>query len=361
MDRKEQVYQTTTRLESLTKRLNNSDEISSSNFQTLQEYKRQELGTTTSANTVEGTLNVFYIMREHINFDLETASEEHLRELVAKINQGQILDREISPWTKLDFKRTLQRYYKWLEDTDNPQRTRFISVYLKKSEKPMVDPDNLVSPRQVEDMINAAKNPRDKALIGLLYDTGMRISELLCLDVGDIKFRDELMGVHVRHGKNGPRKIYAFESIPLMKNWLKEHPGSSSDEPLFVQLQSSNVQGAGSRMSYRSAYNACKCNAERAGLREDLRFNPHGLRRARATEFAKRGMNQPSMNQQFGWVSGSNVPIYYIRLAKRDLENNFRDMIPGLERKNRENKFIGENISLYPEQHLKLYEETLKI
>jgi hypothetical protein len=74
---------------------------------------------------------------------------------------------------------------------------------------------------------------------------------------------------------------------------------------------------------------------------------------------ARKGMNQPSMCQFFGWVRGSQVPKYYIRLAQRDLERSIRNLYPGLDPLEEEGpRYLGENISLYDQTDLRAYQET---
>jgi integrase len=72
---------------------------------------------------------------------------------------------------------------------------------------------DLLTKDDIEAQVAAAKNPRDKALIYLLYETGARIGELIDLTVGDIEDRKHGKKVVVE-GKTGARRLPLAESVP---------------------------------------------------------------------------------------------------------------------------------------------------
>lgn len=360
---KADIYSTDRRVENVFNRLETCS-MSSRNIELLEKFYQDGLagdlpGKDLEKITLQGNLECFKILSSHIDFQLDQASKQDLKNLVTKINQANIHPgRETSPWTLLDYKRALKNFYKWLYSSEDPELLSFMSVYVSESKKPRVNPEELLSIREAEKMINAALNSRDKALFGLLWDTGARISEILNLDVRDISFEDDVMGVNIRHGKIGPRKIYTVESIPLIRNWLRDHPSRSPDDPLFTILHSSNSTDGVRRQSYRSAAQQLNSAASRTDIPEKKRWNPHGWRRARATDMARRGMNQPSMCQFFGWVPGSQVPKFYIRLAERNIERSIRNIYPGLEPLEEEGPdYLGENIPEYSQTDLRAYQE----
>lgn len=360
---KADIYSTDRRIDNCIKRLEKS-ELSGENVALLKEFYRDALagdlpGRNLEKITIQGNLECFKILAHEIDFNLHEASKEELKDLVTTINSAQVHpDRETSPWTLLDYKRALKNFYKWLCDSEDPHVLDFMSVYIPDSKKPKVDPEELLSVRDAERMINAAYNSRDKALFGLLWDSGARISEILNLNVKDISFQEDLMGVNIRYGKNEPRKIYCVESLPLIRNWLGDHPSRRSDDPLFTILQSSHSCSGVKRQSYRSVAQQLNSAASRTMIDEKKRWNPHGWRRARATDMARKGMTQPNMNAWFGWVPGSQVPKYYIRLAQRDVERSIRQLYPGLDPLEDEGpEYLGENIPEYAQSDLRAYQE----
>lgn len=354
---KADIYGIDRRTDNVLKRLEES-QLSSRNVELLRNFYREKIAGDLEKITVQGNLECFKILDHVIDFDLDEATREDLVELVATINRAQVHpEQETSPWTLLDYKRALKNFYKWHTGSEDPEIISFMSVYVKDSKKPQVDPAELIGVGDAENMINTALNPRDKALFGLLWDTGARISELLNIDVRDITFDKDLMGVNIRHGKTGPRKIYCVESKPLITNWLKEHPTREPKDPLFTILQSSHSTSQVKRQTYRSVLKQLNANAERADIPDRKRVNPHGWRRARATDMARKGMNQPTMNRYFGWVRGSQVPKYYIRLAEADVKRSVQGLYPGLEPDEKQVRYLGENIPMYDQADLQAYKK----
>jgi len=362
---KADIYNVDTQVDSLKNRIEESS-LSEQNVKLLYDFYRDALigdipGPSLEKITVKGNLKCFKIMAHCIDFRLDNASKSDLKDLVLKINNGNVHpEKESSPWTLLDYKRALKNFYKWFTGNKDPDVLDFMSVYIPDSKKPRVDSEELLGVGDAEKLINAAYNSRDKALMGLLWDTGARISELLNLDIKDISFGDELMGINIRHGKNGPRKIYCVESMRLVRNWLCDHPARyDEDAPLFTILSSSHSTDGGiKRQSYASASKQLDACADRSNVKERKRWNPHGWRRARATDMARKGMNQPNMCEFFGWVEGSQVPKYYIRLAQRDVERSIRNLYPGVSPLEDDGpKYLGENIPEYSQSDLRAYQE----
>jgi integrase len=144
----------------------------------------------------------------------------------------------------------------------------------------------------------------------------------------------------------------------LVRNWLTEHPCRREGKPLFTILQASNSCSGVRRQSYASVSKQLNACAERSEVDGFKRWNPHGWRRARATDMARKGMNQPNMNQFFGWVPSSDVPQYYIRLAERDVERSIRKIYPGISPLQDDGpKYLGENIPEYSQSDLRAYQE----
>jgi len=83
---------------------------------------------------------------------------------------------------------------------------------------------NLLSLKEIERMIAAAKTVRDKALISTLYESGCRISQLSALKLDHIKqCSDGFVLTVSRMGRS--RRLLLTVSAPCLSLWLNEHPG----------------------------------------------------------------------------------------------------------------------------------------
>jgi len=283
-----------------------------------------------------------------IDFKLDQATKQDLLKLVREINQDNVNDKDHSVWTLCTYKQALKEYYKWKTGEEHPDILDFMRTQPREKEKPRVDKDELLTTRMAEKMINAASNPRDKAFLALLWDSGARISELLTLRWKDIVIQGDMMRVNIWNGKVRPRKLFLAESLPLIRywrNWKKDHCSVEPGMPLFTNYRPYDSH---SNFMYRNALKQLSDIRERTSLPERVRTNPHAWRKARATDMAGKGMTQPNMNLHFGWAPGSNASKYYIELANRDLERQMRELYPGLDELEEDGpEFIGRNIPEY--------------
>lgn len=145
---------------------------------------------------------------------------------------------------------------------------------------------------------------RDSAMLEAIYSGGLRISECLSLNLGDI---DILSGVMKIRGK-GKKERYAAIGRPCAKalrsyiserkSWTSE---SKSTSPLFI-----NQDGA--RLTARSFQRFFKLYLQKAGLPPDL--TPHKLRHSFATHLLDAGADLRSVQELLGHENLSTTQIY---------------------------------------------------
>ena len=135
---------------------------------------------------------------------------------------------------------------------------------------------------------------RDLALTELLYGSGLRISEALSLDTGQILLQDQSACVRVL-GKGGKERIVPLSdaSIDALAAWLKERPAlaTATEKALFVG-------SSGSRLNRRVAARIVADLCKRAGLPETV--SPHALRHSFATHLLENGADLRSLQELLG-------------------------------------------------------------
>lgn len=182
----------------------------------------------------------------------------------------------------------------------------------------------MLKEEEIRDLIGAAYNSRDRALVAILWETGARIGEILDADVGDVEEHKHGKMI-VIDGKTGPRRLPLISSTPHLNAWLTgHHPrGKDRDAPLFVNVHTN----PGGRMKHRSVLKTLNDLAERAGVNKPV--NPHHFRHSHATYLASR-FTEAQMCEWFGWVQGSDQPQRYIHLSGRDIDSDYA-AIHGIE------------------------------
>jgi len=179
--------------------------------------------------------------------------------------------------------------------------------------KGMKLPEQLLTEEEVTLLVSATSNIRDKALISVLYDSGCRIGELLTRRIRNVIF-DDYGAVLTVDGKTGMRRVRLVRSVPLLANWVANHPQNrDSDAFLWIGERSSTRP-----IRYRTAARLVKELAERAGIKKHV--HPHLFRHSRATHMANK-LTEQQLKVYFGWTGDSKMLSTYIHLSGRDVDD----------------------------------------
>lgn len=177
------------------------------------------------------------------------------------------------------------------------------------SEHDMLDWDDDVRP-----MLDAAGNERDRALIAVQFDGGLRGGELYEMSVGGVFDAEYGVGINVS-GKEGDRDVHLIPSTPYLREWLAEHPArEDSDAPLWCKLNRPEQQ------SYRSFLDCFKDTAARADVSKPV--TPTNFRKSNMRWLVELGMEQPRIEDRQGRARGSEATARY--MARFGSENNER-------------------------------------
>ena len=143
---------------------------------------------------------------------------------------------------------------------------------------------------------------RDRAMLEVLYATGMRVSELVSLDLDDI---DSSNGSILCQGKAGrsrsvPLGQRAIEATHTYLETARERLTRAETKPLFVNHR-------GGRLTRQGFWLILKSYAEKAGIEG---ITPHTLRHSFATHALKKGAELREVQQLLGHVSISTTQVY---------------------------------------------------
>jgi len=221
---------------------------------------------------------------------------------------------------RMIYKRIIMAFFRFvygLEKGDAyPDVVRWIKIgRVKNKEFP-----EILTIEEIGKMIEVADNLRDRAIISLLYESGCRASEILCLKIKDVTF-DNYGAVIIVKGKTGSRRIRLISSVVDLKNWLNTH-GRRNDEnaPLFYS------------MARNSKFSPLSCNtldelvdtlAKRANISRHI--FPHLMRHSRCTHLSKL-LKEPEMRIYFGWAKNSGMPGTYVHLSGADIEDKILEI-----------------------------------
>jgi len=247
-------------------------------------------------------------MFEQIKFKEATALDT--QKIIAEIER-----KDWAPATKDIYRVSLKRFYKWLLGNDEfyPECIRWLKR--ASTARKNVLPEELLTPEDVQKMVDASENPRDKCFISMLYESGCRVGEIAGIQIKHISF-DEYGAQVMVNGKTGPRRIRLISSVHYLRYWLELHPfKEDGNHCLWPILTTKN---RGKMVGYEDILRIIRINRVKAGVTK--RTNPHSFRHARATELAKMGLNESQLEGLLGWIHGSNMPQIYLHLSGKDID-----------------------------------------
>ncbi len=230
---------------------------------------------------------------------------------------GYIQQQPYSPHTKHGFKVMLKKFICWIkncEDGEIPPEVKWIKTSINKSELTLPGEGDLLTPEDVQNLMNSCEHQRDRTLISILYESGCRIGEVASIRIGNVAFDKFGVQIHV-FGKTGARRIRLVQSAFLLKNYISLHPNKNDKNAcLWFSLVKGNMQP----MQYNAFKKIIKKAFVKAGINK--KCNPHIFRHARATEMASH-LTEFQMNQYFGWTQGSNMPSTYVHMNGKEVDH----------------------------------------
>lgn len=242
----------------------------------------------------------------HIN-QVSDITEEKVREFRLWLNR--------QPGTSGAMKRRTQNYYLIA--------LRAFLKFLRKREIPSISPErielaklperslDLISPTELTRLIGSAKGTdlrtlRDRAILELLFSTGLRVSELCNLN-SDIDLSREDLSVR---GKG--EKVRVVFISPSAKEAVQAYMKARKDleEALFVNIRADNAAGKKKpeRLTPRAVQLLIKKYAAKAGITKKV--TPHVLRHSFATDLLGNGADIRSVQALLGHASINTTQIY---------------------------------------------------
>ena len=157
------------------------------------------------------------------------------------------------------------------------------------------------------------KEIRDKAMLELLYATGIRVSELIGLDVGDVNPDAGFIRCTSR-GKDRVIPLYPT-AIRALQDYIHDiRPriiADPNEEALFVNMN-------GERMSRQGFWKIIKYYQEQAEIKKDI--TPHMLRHSFAVHLLENGADLRSIQEMLGHADISSTQIY-THVVKKQLKD----------------------------------------
>lgn len=189
------------------------------------------------------------------------------------------------------------------------------SLAAEKIELPKTETRSLkfLSEEQLERLLNAPSisslsGLRNKAILEVLFSTGLRVSELTKLNRDQIDFKRKEFGVIGKGSR--PRVVFLSEKAA---NWLEKYLKKREDywKPLFIHFSGKvyeSDEGEKMRLSVRTVQRIVQKYVKKARL--PIKITPHGLRHSFATDLLIHGADIRSVQEMLGHKNIATTQIY---------------------------------------------------
>ncbi len=253
---------------------------------TLQSYKRDILQYQTYID--KNKLNYLKIDEEQLN--------KYLKNLSKVGKKPSTISRNLA---------TIRAFYQFLIRTKKLKKDPTESIHSPKVEKKV---PSVLTAKEVELLLNQPSNIdlkgiRDKAMLEFAYATGMRVTEIISLDVTDVNVEESY--VTCNSGSNKRNIPLGSISLQALVEYMeKARPvliKDENDKALFVNIN-------GKRLTRQGFWKIVKFYKEQAHIDKDI--TPHVLRHSFATHLLRNGADLKSIQTMLGHSDISSTQVY---------------------------------------------------
>lgn len=268
-------------------------------------------------NSYSNDLLKYYNYMKQKNIKLDNIKKEDIQDYIKSLKENGIDNRSISHNISV-----IRSFYKFLliqkYITNNP--IMFIEMPKLKKSLPKV-----LSIEEIEKLLNIKLDDdfsfRNKAMLELMYATGLRVSELVNLKINDIDYDMEVLKTM---GKGRKERIipigdYAMEAL---KNYVFEHRNSMLKKDYNDYLFLNNH---GKRMTRQGFFKIVKAKAIECDIKTN--FSPHTLRHSFATHLLSYGADLRSIQELLGHSDISTTQIY-THVSNEKIKHDYKKFHP---------------------------------
>ena len=197
-----------------------------------------------------------------------------------------------------NIRRNISSCFTWMEEEDHILKSPVRRIHKIKSKTTVKE---VISDEEIERLRDHCEVARDVAIIDLLYSTGMRVGELVHLDIQDVNFSERECIVYGKGGKE--RRVYFDARTKLhLQDYIESR--TDSNPALFVTLDAPHD---------RLKISGVEIRLRELGRRLDIHnVHPHKFRRSMATRAIDKGMPIEQVQKLLGHAQIDTTMHYAI-------------------------------------------------
>jgi site-specific recombinase XerD len=268
-----------------------------------------------STKTVEwyiAFLNRFrqFLEAGQLSTDLGEIGKDRIREFIRFLQTEARNPRNgmpLSGATVQGYVRTLKAFFSWAVREEYITPDQFGRIPVPKAQSKII---NTFSPEQVRQMLNLCQmsngnGQRNLAILLLLLDTGVRVSELVHIDLDDVNLEEG--SIRIRISKGNRERIVPIGSLVQKALW--KYINSGRPKPLTQQITRLFLSDKGLPLTRSGIQQLLRRYGKRAGI-TSTRVSPHTFRHTFARNYLLNGGDIFSLQKILGHSSLASVRVY---------------------------------------------------
>lgn len=230
-------------------------------------------------------------------------------------------ETELAEGTLRNYRKALRKFFDergedWAED-----------IKIGASPERNVDPNELLEEEEIRDLLDAATNPRDKALLSLLADTGLRIGAVCSLRIRDIDLSDDVGTININEEANvkgASGRIPLTWSEGYVGSWLNSHPRRDEPDAALIHKVEHVGEDEDGALTYQYAARRIKFIADDAGVDRD-RVNTHNFRKTAISRWIREGLSEQAIKHRACWDVDTDMIDTYSGVRDEELNDQILD------------------------------------
>ena len=271
-----------------------------------------------SNNTINSyRIDLEKFLKYNKNRNVNDISNDDIREYVKWLSKNELNQKTISRNISC-----LRSFYKFLvieKFVKNNPSDSLITPKIKKSLPSTLTEEEVLKLLDIK--LTDSFSYRNKAMLELMYGTGLRVSELVSLKLQDIDLSEDIVRTF---GKGKKERIIPIGdyAVEYLKKYLEEY------RPLMLKKTNCEyvfLNNHGKKMTRQGFFKIVKKIADENGINKQL--SPHTLRHSFASHLLKYGADLRTIQELLGHSDISTTQIY-THITNEELKKNYQDYHP---------------------------------
>lgn len=277
-----------------------------------------------SANTRQSylrDLEQFFGYLKTKNINVFTVTKDQIQKFILSLQTSGLSESTITRMLS-----TLRSFYRFCLVNEMIKENPVMGIQAAKAKKklPEILTANEIEMLLIQPDVSDLKGCRDKAMLELLYATGIRVSELIELNVDDVNL--QLGILYCRSGKSERVVPIYDEAKDAVADYIKRARNAVildyNETALFTNMN-------GSRMTRQGFWKIVKAYAQSANIEKDI--TPHTLRHSFATHLLENGAQLKDIKEMLGHSDISSTQVY-AKVVKERYKNVYATYHPKARR-----------------------------